>query len=286
MKTGQFYELRILYVLENSIDFKSVKVLSVANQKGGVGKTTTVINLGTALAAVGKRVLLMDLDPQGNASTGFGLDTSKRTVTMYDVLIDQIDLKDAILKTSVPNLSLVPASVDLSSADVELVDDPHRALRLSAALSDLKDSEDEFDYVFIDCPPSLNLLTLNALGASHSVLVPLQAEFYALEGLSQLILTVREIRKNLNSDLKIEGIVLTMFDGRNNLSHQVERDVRNHLEDLVFKTIVPRNVRLSEAPSFGMPAILYDHKSLGSIAYQKLAAEFLCRENRKDANTG
>lgn len=259
------------------------RVLSVANQKGGVGKTTTVINLGTALAAVGKRVLLLDLDPQGNASTGLGSDTLKRNVTMYDVLVDQIDLSEAIIQTIVPNLFLVPASVDLSSADVELADDQNRLLRLKTSLKDLWKVKEEFDYVFIDCPPSLNLLTLNALAASGSVLVPLQAEFYALEGLSQLILTVREIRQSLNSELRIEGIVLTMFDGRNNLSQQVENDVRDHMPELVFKTIVPRNVRLSEAPSFGMPAILYDHKSLGSIAYQKLAAEFLLREDCKSA---
>ena len=259
------------------------RVLSVANQKGGVGKTTTVINLGTALAAVGKRVLLLDLDPQGNASTGLGSDTSKRNVTMYDVLVDQIDLNEAIIQTIVPNLFLVPASVDLSSADVELADDQNRLLRLKTSLKDLWKVKEEFDYVFIDCPPSLNLLTLNAFAASGSVLVPLQAEFYALEGLSQLILTVREIRQSLNSELRIEGIVLTMFDGRNNLSQQVENDVRDHMPELVFKTIVPRNVRLSEAPSFGMPAILYDHKSLGSIAYQKLAAEFLFREDCKSA---
>jgi chromosome partitioning protein len=273
-------------VSDESDDLKPVKVLSVANQKGGVGKTTTAINLGTALAAVGKRVLLMDLDPQGNASTGLGIDPSKRTVTMYDVLVDKTDLKSAIMRTAVPNLFIATSSVDLSSADVELVDDQKRVLRLRAALKDLQSFEDEFDYVLIDCPPSLNLLTLNALAASQSVIVPLQAEFFALEGLSQLMLTIREVRQSLNPVLKIEGIVLTMFDSRNNLSQQVEQDVRENLGDLVYKTIVPRNVRLSEAPSFGMPAILYDHKSRGSIAYQKLAAEFLRRENRKVAKVG
>lgn len=263
-------------------DLKPVKIMSVANQKGGVGKTTTAINLGTALAAVGKRVLLMDLDPQGNASTGLGLDSSKRKTTMYDVLVDKVDLVDAIHRTDVPNLFLCPSSVDLSSADVELVDEQKRILRLREALENLHLFDDEFDYVLIDCPPSLNLLTLNALASSQSVIVPLQAEFFALEGLSQLMLTIREVRQSLNPVLRIEGIVLTMFDGRNNLSQQVEQDVRENLGDLVYKTIVPRNVRLSEAPSFGMPAILYDHKSRGSIAYQKLAAEFLRRENRSE----
>ncbi|MBR9862434.1 MAG: ParA family protein [Rhodobacteraceae bacterium] len=260
---------------------KPVKILSIANQKGGVGKTTTAINLGTALAAVGKRVLLLDLDPQGNASTGLGIDPTKRTVTMYDVLVEQKPIKDAIMRTQVPNLFLMPSSVDLSSADVELVDDQRRILRLRKSLEELNSFDDEFDYVLVDCPPSLNLLTLNALAASQSVIVPLQAEFFALEGLSQLMLTIREVRQSLNPVLKIEGIVLTMFDGRNNLSQQVEQDVRENLGDLVYTTIVPRNVRLSEAPSFGMPAILYDHKSRGSVAYQKLAAEFLRRENRR-----
>nr|WP_325252620.1 ParA family protein [Amylibacter sp.] len=269
--------------MSDNSGLKPAKILSIANQKGGVGKTTTAINLGTALAAVGKRVLLMDLDPQGNASTGLGIDPSKRNMTMYDVLVDQTPINEAIIRTNVPNLFLMPSSVDLSSADVELVDDQRRVLRLRGALEELSTFEDEFDYVLIDCPPSLNLLTLNALAASQSVIVPLQAEFFALEGLSQLMLTIREVRQSLNAILKIEGIVLTMFDGRNNLSLQVEQDVRDNLGDLVYKTVVPRNVRLSEAPSFGMPAILYDHKSRGSIAYQKLAAEFLRRENRRVA---
>lgn len=267
--------------MSDNSGLKPAKILSIANQKGGVGKTTTAINLGTALAAVGKRVLLMDLDPQGNASTGLGIDPSKRKMTMYDVLVDQTPISEAIMRTDVPNLFLMPSSVDLSSADVELVSDQRRVLRLRGSLEELSEFEDEFDYVLIDCPPSLNLLTLNALAASQSVIVPLQAEFFALEGLSQLMLTIREVRQSLNATLKIEGIVLTMFDARNNLSLQVEQDVRDNLGDLVYQTIVPRNVRLSEAPSFGMPAILYDHKSRGSIAYQKLAAEFLRRENRR-----
>ncbi len=256
---------------------KQVNVISVANQKGGVGKTTTAINLGTALAAVGKKVLLIDLDPQGNASTGLGIKVSEREFTTYDVIVDGISLKKAVLPTAVPNLFLAASTVDLSSADVELVDDQRRVLRLRMAISDALASEADYDYILIDCPPSLNLLTLNALAASNSVIVPLQAEFFALEGLSQLMLTIREVRQSLNPVLKIEGIVLTMFDGRNNLSLQVERDVRENLGDLVYETIIPRNVRLSEAPSFGVPAILYDHKSRGSVAYQKLAAEILRR---------
>lgn len=253
----------------------TTQVISIANQKGGVGKTTTTINLGTAMAAVGKRVLLIDLDPQGNASTGLGIAVSDRIFTTYDVLVDKTPLEKAILETGIPNLFIAPSTVDLSSADVELVHDQRRVLRLRMAIDELKQVGIEFDYVMIDCPPSLNLLTLNALACSGSVIVPLQAEFFALEGLSQLMLTIREVRQSLNPVLKIEGIVLTMFDQRNNLSLQVEKDVRANLGDLVYETKIPRNVRLSEAPSFGIPAILYDHKSRGSIAYQKLAAEIL-----------
>lgn len=251
------------------------QIISVANQKGGVGKTTTAINLGTAMAAVGKRVLLIDLDPQGNASTGLGVDVSDRIYTTYDVLVDRVPLEKAIVETGVPNLFLAPSTVDLSSADVELVHDQRRVLRLRMAIDEARLNGQDFDYIMIDCPPSLNLLTLNALACSGSVIVPLQAEFFALEGLSQLMLTIREVRQSLNPVLKIEGIVLTMFDQRNNLSLQVEKDVRDNLGDLVYETKIPRNVRLSEAPSFGIPAILYDHKSRGSIAYQKLAAEIL-----------
>lgn len=251
------------------------KILAIANQKGGVGKTTTAINLGTAMAAVGKRVLLVDLDPQGNASTGLGVSTSDRKLSSYDVLVHSAPILDAIVRTSVPNLHLVPSTGDLSGADVELVDDHRRVLRLRKAFDALWQSEEDYDYILVDCPPSLNLLTLNALAACRSVLVPLQSEFFALEGLSQLMLTIREVRQSLNPALKIEGIVLTMFDRRNNLSLQVESDVRENLGELVYETVIPRNVRLSEAPSFGMPAILYDHRSSGSIAYQKLAAEIL-----------
>ena len=270
--------------MSSNIDNRAAtKIISVANQKGGVGKTTTAINLGTAMAAVGKRVLLIDLDPQGNASTGLGIDVADRAFTTYDILVDRVPIGDTIVETQVPNLFVAPSTVDLSSADVELVDDHRRVLRLREALDDLHGEEDAFEYVMIDCPPSLNLLTLNALASSNSVIVPLQAEFFALEGLSQLLLTIREVRQSLNPSLKIEGIVLTMFDARNNLSLQVEKDVRENLGDLVYDTIIPRNVRLSEAPSFGIPAILYDHKSRGSIAYQKLAAEMLRRDQKDNS---
>ena len=250
------------------------KVMSLANQKGGVGKTTTAINLGTAMSAVSKTVLVIDLDPQRNASTGFGISTTDQKLTTYDVLVNGASIEEAVMPTNVPNLNLVPSSVDLSSAELELGEEPRRILKLR---DNLQKIEGKYDFVMIDCPPSLNLLTLNALAASRSVLVPLQAEFFALEGLSQLMLTIRKVRQSLNPKLKIEGIVLTMFDRRNNLSQQVETDVRENLGNLVYKTIIPRNVRLSEAPSFGLPAILYDHRSTGSIAYQKFAAEFLRR---------
>lgn len=256
------------------------KIISIANQKGGVGKTTTAINLGTALAAVGKRVLLIDLDPQGNASTGLGVDRANRLVTTYDVLVDRQPISEAIVATKISNLSIIPATVDLSSADVDMMDDPKRILRLKEAL---KRGTSSFDYVLIDCPPSLSLLTLNAFAASDSVLVPLQSEFFALEGLSQLMLTVREVRQNVNPDLHIEGVILTMYDKRNRLSKQVENDVRDNLGDLVYSTIVPRNVRVSEAPSYGLPAILYDPQSKGSIAYQRLAAEFILRTQQAQA---
>ncbi len=257
------------------------KIIAIANQKGGVGKTTTAINLGTALAAVGKSVLLLDIDPQGNASTGLGIELAQRDLTTYDLLMTDADFEDVLLETNVPNLLIAPATTDLSSVDVELAGSEKRAFLLRNVLKKNNLSEFALDYILIDCPPSLNLLTVNAMVAANSVLVPLQCEFFALEGLSQLMLTIREVRQSVNSGLRIEGVVLTMYDSRNNLSKQVEKDVRGNLGDLVFKSVIPRNVRLSEAPSFAMPALIYDHTSKGSIAYQKLAAELLRRNDDK-----
>ena len=256
-------------------------VIAVANQKGGVGKTTTAINLATALAAVGRRVLLMDLDPQGNASTGLGISPNDRTTTTFDLLVEGAQIASVVKSSSVPGLDIAPGNADLSSVDLELVNDQGRATRLRKALSEQADAARQYDYILIDCPPSLNLLTINAMVAADSVLVPLQCEFFALEGLSQLMMSIREVRGTLNPDLKIQGVVLTMYDGRNNLSKQVEEDVRENLGKLVYDTIIPRNIRLSEAPSYAMPALIYDHKSAGSIAYQKLAAELLRRMNDK-----
>ncbi|GBD44075.1 Chromosome partitioning protein ParA [bacterium HR40] len=251
------------------------RVLAVANQKGGVGKTTTAINLGTALAAVGKRVLLVDLDPQGNAGTGLGIPPGQRRHTSYEVLLGQCPLEQAILSTSVPGLDLVPATVDLSGLEVELADDPRRALRLRDAL---KSFRHPCDYILLDCPPSLGLLTLNALVAAHAVLVPLQCEFFALEGLGLLLRTVERVRRIHNPMLEIQGVVLTMFDRRNNLSEQVAADVRSFLGDRVYRTVIPRNVRISEAPSHGKPVLIYDVRSAGARAYAELAGELLARE--------
>lgn len=259
------------------------KIIAIANQKGGVGKTTTAINLGTGLAAVGKRVLLIDIDPQGNASTGLGLTADKRDLTSYDLLLTDVKAEDVVYDTQVPNLMLIPATTDLSSADIALAETKGRALQLRHILRGEAFEAFNLDYILIDCPPSLNLLTVNAMVAAHSVLVPLQCEFFALEGLSQLMLSIRDVRQTLNPELRIEGVVLTMYDARNNLSQQVEKDVRENLGDLVFTTIIPRNVRLSEAPSYAMPALIYDHTSKGSIAYQKLAAEVLRRHAKKSA---
>jgi chromosome partitioning protein len=256
------------------------RCVALANQKGGVGKTTTAINLGTAIAAVGRNVLLIDLDPQGNASTGVGIERGARRVTSYDVLIGRATMAEAILGTSIPNLALVPANVDLSAVEVELVEDPRRAFRLAHALDSL---ETPFDDILIDCPPSLGLLTVNGLVAADTVLVPLQCEFFALEGLSQLLETVDQIRRTVNPSLDIQGIVLTMFDSRNNLAQQVVSDVRTHLGDKVYHTLIPRNVRVSEAPSYGKPAILYDLKCAGSQAYLQLASEVIQRERQRKA---
>jgi chromosome partitioning protein len=251
-----------------------MRVISITNQKGGVGKTTTAINLGATLATLGYTVLIVDLDPQGNASTGLGIGASSREKTTYDLLIDGADLADVAIPTGVKNLSIAAATTDLSSTDVELGQRDNRVFLLKQAL---RDGNANYDYVLIDCPPSLSLLTLNALVASDSILVPLQAEFFALEGLSQLMLTIRDVRETANTALRIEGVVLTMHDMRNNLSKQVEDDARSTLGDLVFKTMVPRNVRLSEAPSFAMPVIAYDPTSKGSQAYIDLANELLQR---------
>ncbi len=250
------------------------RLLAVANQKGGVGKTTTAVNLATALCAVGKKVLLLDLDPQGNASTGLGVKRSLVRESAYDVLFDEASLVDAAVETKVPGLSVVPSSIHLSGAEIELVNAPEREFRLKKALH----SALPYDYVIVDCPPSLNLLTLNAFVAVDSVVVPLQCEFYALEGLSQLTKTIERVRGRFNPDLDIHGVVLTMFDRRNNLSAMVEADVRAHFGDKVFKTVIPRNVRLSEAPSYGLPAIVYDMRCAGAQAYIKLAGELIKRE--------
>lgn len=253
------------------------RILAVANQKGGVGKTTTAINLATALAAVDQRVLVVDLDPQGNASTGFGIPRGRRTRDSYRVLMDGMQLGDCALETAVPGLSIVPSSADLAGAELELVGAPDRETRLRAAMQSLGD---EFDYVLVDCPPSLGLLTLNALVAAQAVLVPLQCEFYALEGLSQLIRTIERVGKSLNPGLEIQGVVLTMYDRRNNLSNLVADDVREHLGTKVYKTVIPRNVRVSEAPSHGKPVLLYDIGCPGSKAYLNLAGEVIRRERR------
>ena len=259
------------------------KIVAVANQKGGVGKTTTTINLGAALAEFGSNVLIIDLDPQGNASTGLGIEIEARENTTYELLLDDAELKDVILETDVDGLCIVPSTVDLSSADIELIANEKRSFLLHDALRQPAMEQYDFDFILIDCPPSLNLLTVNAMVASHSVLVPLQSEFFALEGLSQLMLTIREVRQSANPNLKIEGVVLTMFDNRNNLSQQVEADARDNLGDLVFATKIPRNVRVSEAPSYAMPVLDFDPASKGAKAYRDLAQEFLKNNEMAEA---
>jgi len=256
------------------------RIVAIANQKGGVGKTTTAINLSTGLAAIGKRVLIVDLDPQGNASTGLGIARAARRPGSYELLLNAASLAEAVRPSDVPNLSVVPSSNDLSGAEVELVERPRR----QACLRDcLTRTASPYDYVFVDCPPSLNLLTVNALVAADWVLVPLQCEFFALEGLSQLLRTVERVRAAHNPRLQVQGIVLTMFDGRNKLSDQVAADVRGHLGDKVFDTVIPRNVRVSEAPSHGQPALIYDSRCSGSQAYMRLAGEMLRRERAQAA---
>jgi chromosome partitioning protein len=257
------------------------RVLAIANQKGGVGKTTTAINLGTALAAIGEQVLIVDLDPQGNASTGLGIDRRSRRRSTYDVLTGEATLRDAVIATAVPRLSIAPSTLDLSGLELEVSQARDRAFRLRSALAPLRGAlpaATEFSYVLIDCPPSLNLLTVNAMAAADAILVPLQCEFFALEGLTQLLRTVESVGSALNPDLVIHGIVLTMHDARNNLSNQVVEDVRANSKEKVYDTIIPRNVRVSEAPSYGKPVLVYDLKCVGSEAYLRLAAEIIQRE--------
>ncbi len=259
------------------------RIIAVANQKGGVGKTTTAINLGAALTELGHDVLLVDLDPQGNASTGLGIDAGNRRYTTFDLLLGDEDLCDIVLKTHVDRLSIVPSTTDLNSADIELYSNERRLFLLHDALRQSAMDDFLLDYILIDCPPSLSLLTVNAMVAANSVIVPLQSEFYALEGLSQLILTLKEVRKTANPDLRFEGVVLTMYDGRNKLSQQVEKDARDNLGELVFRTIVPRNVRVSEAPSYAMPVLEYDPHSKGSRAYRALASELTGKHSKSAA---
>jgi chromosome partitioning protein len=256
------------------------RVLAIANQKGGVGKTTTAINLGTALAAIGENVLIVDLDPQGNASTGLGIDRRSREVSTYDVLSGEAPLRDAVVATAVPRLHIAPSTLDLSGLELEIGQERDRAFRLRTALEALNTAEgvEHYSYVLVDCPPSLNLITVNAMAAADAILVPLQCEFFALEGLSQLMKTVESVRATLNPNLTIHGIVLTMYDARNNLSNQVVADVRQHMGSKVYDTVIPRNVRVSEAPSYGKPVLVYDLKCVGSEAYLRLATEIIQRE--------
>ena len=267
---------------------KPPRVLAIANQKGGVGKTTTAINLGTALAAIGERVLVIDLDPQGNASTGLGIDRHQRNCSTYDVLVGAAALRTSIISTAVPGLSIAPSTMDLSGLELKIGQERDRAYRLRSAIAPLNIGkfvgEGDFTYVLVDCPPSLNLLTVNAMAAANAILVPLQCEFFALEGLSQLLQTVEQVKTTLNPDLTIHGIVLTMFDARNNLSNQVVADVRQFMGAKVYDTIIPRNVRVSEAPSYGKPVLVYDIKCVGSEAYLRLASEIIQREKELRAS--
>lgn len=257
------------------------RIITIANQKGGVGKTTTAINLATALAAIGEKVLIVDLDPQGNASTGLGIDRRNRVHSSYDVLVGESTVIETAVATAVPNLFIIPSTMDLLGLEMEIASQPDRVFRLKKALQSV--DANGFSYILVDCPPSFNLLTMNAMAAAHSVLVPLQCEFFALEGLSQLLETVDQVRRTVNPALDIQGIVLTMFDSRNNLAQQVVNDVRTHLGEKVYHTLIPRNVRVSEAPSYGKPAILYDLKCAGSQAYLQLASEVIQRERQRKA---
>ena len=257
------------------------RIITIANQKGGVGKTTTAINLATALAAIGEKVLIIDLDPQGNASTGLRIDRKSRTHSSYDILVGASTVAETVVQTVVPNLSIIPSTMDLLGLEMEIANQPDRVFRLKRCLQSTEAMS--YSYILVDCPPSFNLLTMNAMAAAHSVLVPLQCEFFALEGLSQLLETVDQVRRTVNPSLDIQGIVLTMFDSRNNLAQQVVSDVRTHLGEKVYHTLIPRNVRVSEAPSYGKPAILYDLKCAGSQAYLQLASEVIQRERQRKA---
>ena len=261
---------------------RALRVLAIANQKGGVGKTTTAINIGAALAAVGEKVLLIDADPQGNASTGLGIPRHLRVKTLYDVLMDEALITDAVIHTAMPGYDVLPSDPDLSGVELELGQTPRRSFRLKDALAPIRASR-AYSYALIDCPPSLNVLTINAMTAADAVLVPLQCEFFALEGLTQLMRTIELVRGSLNPTLQVQGVVLTMYDRRNSLSGQVARDVREHFGDKVYETMIPRNVRVSEAPSFGKPVLIYDLKSAGSQAYLKLARELVGRERTERA---
>ena len=268
--------------MTESVPKKPLRILALANQKGGVGKTTTAINLGTALAAIGESVLVFDLDPQGNASTGLGIDRRSRKVSTYHVMAGEASLAQAVVPTAVPRLMVAPSTMDLLGLELEMASAGDRAHRLRSILKTLAEPgpTQGVTYVLIDCPPSLNLLTINALAAADAVLVPLQCEFFALEGLSQLLRTVEQVRTALNPKLEIQGVVLTMYDPRNNLSNQVEADVRGFLGAKVYETTIPRNVRVSEAPSHGKPVLLYDLKCAGAQAYLRLASEVIQREGR------
>lgn len=262
-----------------------MRIITIANQKGGVGKTTTAINLATALAAIGKEVVILDLDPQGNASTGLGIGRDNRDISTYDLVTGDATLTDALVKTSVPRLYVAPSTMDLLGVEMEVAGDRDRAFKLRNKLrayetGPIGSGHKRIDYILIDCPPSLNLLTINAMAAANSILVPLQTEFFALEGLSQLLKTVEEVRSSINANLEIQGIVLTMYDKRNSLAKQVVADVREFMGDKVYKTVIPRNVRISEAPSYGTPAILYDLNCAGSQAYLRLASEVIRREKK------
>lgn len=259
-------------------------ILALANQKGGVGKTTTAINLAAGLAELGKKILLVDIDPQGNSSTGLGVRPDARKKTSYDLIVDGADLLDVVIETSIPDIMIIPANADLSSTDLDIVSNERRSYLLHDALRRPEMDGYDFDYILIDCPPALSLLTVNALVAAHSVLVPLQCEFFALEGLSQLMLTIRDVRRSANPELRIEGIVLTMHDRRNRLTAQVEADARTNMGDLVMKTTIPRNVRISEAPSYALPVLTYDPGSKGAEAYRALAKEIADRRKTPEVS--